>query len=83
MWYDQDLAVRKDEAIFARDGNHVYILLAHISQGSGYRVVAYDWFNIQTGSYNSCMYYKSADLAIQAYSSMGHIIYNGKLKVIT
>ena len=80
MWYEQekDKKTERDRPIFARRNNDTFILLPQIREKS-YTICGYNWFNITKGEYNSCVFYKTIQDAIDAYES--HKISNGSLTV--
>jgi hypothetical protein len=82
MWYERELSVRADQAIFAEseDGRYTFVLLPHIDKkaSTSYRHAGYDWFNIKTGGWNSCMYYSTVAEAIRGYKST-YRIFNANL----
>ena len=81
MWYETDkprLRVREDRPIFATGGDSTFILLPQLRADKTYTIIGYNWFNIRSGTYNSCACYETIEDAMKAYSS--YTISNGALQ---
>lgn len=51
------------------DGLNIYVLLPRTHENS-YRVKGYDWFNIGSGGWNSCVCWKTKEEAVGCYSNV-------------
>jgi len=72
MWYDKrEQPLDFDKPIIAKktENNHLFILIPQIASGSGYKIIGYNWLGLSSGKYNSCIFYKTVESAIQAYSN--------------
>lgn len=78
MWYQSDEGLDLSRPILAKGGfgNYTYMLLPQIEKGS-YDIVGYNWFNVDTGEYNSCQCFKTVKDALDSYK------YNCKFKNTT
>lgn len=85
MWYSEEptkIQLDYSKPIRATNGSDVYILMPIIKQRGGYVVCGYDWFNFNTGSWNSCTFWETPQEAIDAYSKyQKYIISNCELIV--
>jgi hypothetical protein len=85
MWYenrDEQDGLKKDQAIFAKSLHNIYVLLPHIVNDpkDNYVYKGYDWFNLATGEWDSCMFYSTMDKAIETRTVGGlYEIFNGTL----
>lgn len=76
MWYEQGskTELRLDRPVFAKkyraDDNELYLLIPQKGKDkNGYEIIGYDWFNVYKGEYNSSHCWKTAEEAIDCYSS--------------
>ena len=79
MWYEDSKieTIQEDKPIFATSCIETYVLLPQI--GKDYVFMGFNWFNMRTGTYNSCKFFQSMTEAINSYSHYN--IYNGELRV--
>lgn len=77
-WYEDKSKKRLDfsKPIIASRNDIKYLLLPQIEKGKDYDVIGYNWFNVTSGSYNSCAFFKTAEEAIKCYRNTGCTIYN-------
>lgn len=74
MWYsDTDKpALDYSKPIVAYNGQNRYLLMPQ--KGNEYDIIGYDWFNLNTGEYNSCRIFKTAKDAVNCYKD--HTVVN-------
>ncbi len=77
MWYKED-CIDYNKPIFCDIRGDIFLLVPQIA--SGYKIKHYDWMNIKTGEYNSCIHYRTAAKACESYKE--HKIFNAELKAI-
>lgn len=71
MWYENSLKVDLTKPIIAADKENpqdVFVLLPHTAKEQ-YVTTGYDWFNLEGGCWNSCMYYESLMVAVRSYEN--------------
>ncbi len=80
MWYPY----RKKEVDYSmpimaeRKDDVKYLLIPQINTQANKSVITqgYNWFNVDTGVYNSCTCWDSAEDAVDCYIDLGYLIYN-------
>lgn len=45
----------------------VYLLVPQLEKNNMYNIIGYNWFNLTTGSYNSCSFYRTPQEAVDSY----------------
>ena len=84
MWYEgfkkKEKKIDYNKPIFARQttGGIVFMLLPQIQLG--YTHSGFNWFNLADGSYNSCVFWKTPEQAVEAYQSQ-HKVYNANILI--
>lgn len=75
-WYERlkKEELKRDRPVIAQLDGMNFLLLPQKERGS-YKIIGYDWFNLQTGNYNSVMLF-SFEEAILTYRKMGYVIFN-------
>jgi hypothetical protein len=85
LWYSESIVKPKidfNKPIFATNTSLTAVLMPRLENGSGYKVVGYDWFDIRSGIFNSCCCFKTAQLAIDSYLAYGEYkVSNGEIAV--
>ena len=82
MWYLKDEPKPKldySKPIVAKNSNgYTHLLLPYIEDS--YKILGYDWFNLDEGKFNSCVHWKTPQEAIDSYSE-NHTVTNAELTV--
>ncbi len=72
MWYaSKEGGISLDGPIVAEQDSTKLLLLPQMGKETGYEIIGYNWFNLTTGKYNSCSFFKTAKEAIDSYSGYG------------
>lgn len=78
MWYGKEkVALDKNRAIFAERAGEIEVLLPQLDPDEDYVILGYNWFNIKTGKYTSCGFFRNISSALEIRSSWN--LYNSFL----
>lgn len=79
-WYADTRGLDLSKPIFSKlcEDDDIVVLLPQLdTMAGGYTVIGYNWFNLTSGYYNSCILFETVEEAIRA-RGIG-ICYNGEL----
>jgi hypothetical protein len=80
MWYGEK-KLDYSQPVVAVKRNKRYLLLPQVNQRCNFETKGYDWFDINSGEWNSCLYFSTPEAAINSYASSGYKITNARLDI--
>ena len=82
MWYgnDSSLDYRKPIACRYLEKDAVSLLIPQIENGS-YKVIGYNWFNMDSGEYKSCCMFDTAQEAVKSRMYVDYEVFNVNIDV--